>query len=125
LRDRTAAAQHRDRDRIPLDLPSLTAVAGDTSARHERRAGRRQHGFPRARSSRAPSPIGFLATSDDRAFEAAEIARQTGLDRGVVSKALSRLKTRRLVVHEATDWAVVDDRHRLREYDSYTVGHKC
>ncbi|WP_324760953.1 MarR family transcriptional regulator [Haloarcula sp. GH36] len=38
--------------------------------------------------------LGFLATNDDRAFKAREIASQIGVDEGAVSTALSRLKDR-------------------------------
>lgn len=63
--------------------------------------------------------LGFLAANDDRAFEAREIASQTGLDEGAVSTALSRLKERRLVEHKATYWAVTDDPERLDGYSGY------
>lgn len=63
--------------------------------------------------------LGFLAAHDDKAFEASEIASQTGLDEGAVSTALSRLKTRELVEHKATYWAITGDEDRLREYDGY------
>jgi DNA-binding transcriptional ArsR family regulator len=63
--------------------------------------------------------LGFLAANDDRAFEAREIASQTGLDEGAVSTALSRLKERRLVEHKATYWAVTDDVERLEGYSGY------
>ena len=62
--------------------------------------------------------LGFLAAHDDRAFEAREIASQTGLDEGAVSTALSRLKNRGLVEHKATYWAVTDD-ERLAGYSGY------
>ncbi|WP_435176445.1 MarR family transcriptional regulator [Halorussus sp. AFM4] len=63
--------------------------------------------------------LGFLAAHDDRAFEAREIASQTGLDEGAVSTALSRLKNRNLVEHKATYWAVTDDDERLAGYSGY------
>lgn len=63
--------------------------------------------------------LGFLAAHDDQAFEASEIASQTGLDEGAVSTALSRLKVRGLVEHKATYWAITGDEDRLREYDGY------
>ncbi|MFB6071981.1 MAG: MarR family transcriptional regulator [Halobacterium sp.] len=63
--------------------------------------------------------LGFLATHDDRAFEAAEIAARTDLDAGAVSTALSRLKRRGLVEHKATYWAVTSDEDALAAYDGY------
>mgnify|MGYP000601519090 CR=1 FL=1 len=64
--------------------------------------------------------LGFLGTNADRAFKAAEIARQTDLDTGAVSTALTRLKERGLVVHKAEYWAVTDDDERLRGYNGYS-----
>lgn len=63
--------------------------------------------------------LGFLATHDDRAFKAREIATQIELDEGAVSTALSRLKDRNLVEHKATYWAVTDDDDRLTRYSGY------
>ena len=63
--------------------------------------------------------LGFLAANDDRAFKAAEIASQIGLDEGAVSTALSRLKDRDLVEHKATYWAITDDTERLDGYSGY------
>ncbi|NHX36828.1 MULTISPECIES: MarR family transcriptional regulator [Halolamina] len=63
--------------------------------------------------------LGFLATNEDRAFKAREIASQVGVDEGAVSTALSRLKDRDLVEHKATYWAVTDDTERLEGYSSY------
>ena len=63
--------------------------------------------------------LGFLAVHGDRAFEAREIASQTGLDAGAVSTALSRLKGRGLVEHKATYWAVTGDADRLDGYGGY------
>ncbi|CCQ33787.1 MarR domain containing protein [Halorhabdus tiamatea SARL4B] len=63
--------------------------------------------------------LGFLAAHEDRAFEAQEIASQTGLEKSVVSTALSRLKDRDLVEHKATYWAVTDDADRLDGYSGY------
>lgn len=63
--------------------------------------------------------LGFLATHDDRAFKAREIATQIELDEGAVSTALSRLKDRNLVEHKATYWAVTDDDDRLARYNGY------
>jgi Mn-dependent DtxR family transcriptional regulator len=63
--------------------------------------------------------LGFLAANDDRAFEASEIASRIDLDDGAVSTALSRLKSRDLVEHKATYWAVTDDTDRLDGYSGY------
>ncbi|WEL22543.1 helix-turn-helix domain-containing protein [Halorhabdus sp. BNX81] len=63
--------------------------------------------------------LGFLAAHEDRAFEAQEIASQTGIEKGAVSTALSRLKDRDLVEHKATYWAVTDDADRLDGYSGY------
>ncbi|WP_211313497.1 MarR family transcriptional regulator [Halarchaeum salinum] len=63
--------------------------------------------------------LGFLAANEDRAFKAREIASQIGVDEGAVSTALSRLKSRDLVEHKATYWAVTDDEERLDGYSGY------
>ncbi|MFC6615117.1 MarR family transcriptional regulator [Halopenitus salinus] len=63
--------------------------------------------------------LGFLASHDDRAFKAREIASRTGLDEGAVSTALTRLKDRDLVEHKATYWAITDDETRLDAYGGY------
>ncbi len=63
--------------------------------------------------------LGFLASHDDRAFKAREIASRTEIDEGAVSTALSRLKDRGLVVHKSTYWAITDDTERLEGYSGY------
>lgn len=63
--------------------------------------------------------LGFLHANEERAFEASEIARQTGLDESAVSTALSRLKKRGLVEHKATYWAITDDESRLQDLRGY------
>jgi len=63
--------------------------------------------------------LGFLAVHEDRAFEAQEIASQTGIEKSAVSTALSRLKGRNLVEHKATYWAVTDDADRVEGYSGY------
>lgn len=63
--------------------------------------------------------LGFLVANDDRAFEASEIASQTGMEKSAVSTALSRLKDRNLVEHKATYWAVTEDEERLAGYSGY------
>lgn len=63
--------------------------------------------------------LGFLATNDDQAFEASELAARLELDEGAVSTALTRLKDRELVEHKATYWAVTGDEDRLEDYDGY------
>jgi len=63
--------------------------------------------------------LGFLAANEDRAFKAREIATQIGVNEGAVSTALSRLKSRSLVEHKATYWAVTEDTERLEGYSGY------
>jgi len=63
--------------------------------------------------------LGYLATNEERAFKAREIASQIGVDEGAVSTALSRLKDRGLVEHKATYWAITDDTDRLEGYSGY------
>jgi hypothetical protein len=63
--------------------------------------------------------LGFLAAHADQAFKAREIASRIDVDEGAVSTALSRLKTRDLVEHKATYWAVTDDNERLEGYSGY------
>jgi predicted transcriptional regulator len=63
--------------------------------------------------------LGFLVANKDRAFKTREIATQIGVDEGAVSTALSRLKSRSLVEHKATYWAVTEDTERLEEYSGY------
>lgn len=63
--------------------------------------------------------LGFLAANRDRAFKAHEVASQIGLGEGAVSTALSRLKSRGLVEHKATYWAITGDENRLEGYGGY------
>lgn len=56
----------------------------------------------------------FLDENDDRAWKAATIADQLGLDTDAVSAILSRLKERGLVRHKRPYWAITDDEERLR-----------
>ena len=63
--------------------------------------------------------LGFLVANDDRAFEAREVARQTGIDQEVVSTALTRLKNRDLVEHKGKYWAITADESRLEDHDGY------
>lgn len=72
-----------------------------------------------AKLSTADHVLGFLATHDDQAFKAREIARQTDLDDGAVSTALTRLKTRDLVEHKGQYWAITTDSQRLEAHDGY------
>ena len=55
----------------------------------------------------------FLDDHDDRAWKAATIAEQLGLDTDAVSAILSRLKQRGLVRHKRPYWAITDDEERL------------
>ena len=57
--------------------------------------------------------IVFLDKNDDRAWKAATIAEQLGLDTDAVSAILSRLKERGLVRHKRPYWAITDDKERL------------
>jgi len=56
----------------------------------------------------------FLDKHDDRAWKAATIAEQLGLDTDAVSAILSRLKERGLVRHKRPYWAITDDEERLQ-----------
>lgn len=56
----------------------------------------------------------FLDANDDRAWKAATIAEQLGLDTDAVSAILSRLKERGLVRHKRPYWAITDDEERLQ-----------
>lgn len=56
----------------------------------------------------------FLDENDDRAWKAAMIAEQLGLDTDAVSAILSRLKERGLVRHKRPYWAITDDEDRLQ-----------
>ena len=56
----------------------------------------------------------FLDNHDDRAWKAATIAEQLGLDTDAVSATLSRLKQRGLVRHKRPYWAITDDEERLQ-----------
>ncbi|GAB3697372.1 MarR family transcriptional regulator [Halorubrum pallidum] len=56
----------------------------------------------------------FLDENDDRAWKAATIADQLGLETDAVSAILSRLKERDLVRHKSPYWAITDDEERLR-----------
>jgi predicted ArsR family transcriptional regulator len=55
----------------------------------------------------------FLDKNDDRAWKAATIAEQLGLDTDAVSAILSRLNERGLVRHKRPYWAITDDKERL------------
>ncbi|WP_058366682.1 MarR family transcriptional regulator [Haloparvum sedimenti] len=57
----------------------------------------------------------FLAEHDDAAFTQTEIHEATGIKRGSVGAALSRLEDRGLVRHHGRYWAVADD-DRLASY---------
>lgn len=69
--------------------------------------------------STADTMLGFLGANEDRAFKAQEIARQTGVERATVSTALTRLKSRGLVEHKGTYWAITTDEERLQSHDGY------
>jgi predicted ArsR family transcriptional regulator len=56
----------------------------------------------------------FLDKHDDRAWKAATIAEQLGVDTDAVGAILSQLKERGLVRHKRPDWAITDDKERLQ-----------
>ena len=56
----------------------------------------------------------FLDKNDDRAWKAATIAEQLGLDTDAVSAILSRLNGRGLVRHKRPYWVITDDEERLQ-----------
>ncbi|WP_435097899.1 MarR family transcriptional regulator [Halorubrum sp. N11] len=58
--------------------------------------------------------VSFLDQNDDRAWKAATIAEQFGLDTDAVSAILSRLKERGLVRHKSPYWAITNDEDQLR-----------
>jgi predicted transcriptional regulator of viral defense system len=57
----------------------------------------------------------FLATHDEQAYTQTEIHEATGIKRGSVGAALSRLEDRGLVRHRGRYWAVAED-DRLASY---------
>ena len=66
----------------------------------------------------------FLDRHDDRAWKAATIADQLGLEPDAVSSILSRLKERGLVRHKRPYWAITDDNKRLRKAYHLHQHHK-
>ena len=66
--------------------------------------------------------VRFLDANDDRAWKAATIAEQLGLDTDAVNSILSRLKRRDLVRHKRPYWAITDDTERLE--DAYRLHHR-
>lgn len=61
----------------------------------------------------------FLAENDDKAFRQTEIHEATGIKRGSVGAALSRLEERGLVRHRGRYWAIGED-DRLASYAAQT-----
>lgn len=61
----------------------------------------------------------FLAHNDDQAFTQTEIHEATGIKRGSVGAALSRLEDRGLVRHRGRYWAVAED-DRLASFAAQT-----
>jgi predicted transcriptional regulator of viral defense system len=57
----------------------------------------------------------FLATHDEQAYTQTEIHEATGIKRGSVGAALSRLEDRGLVRHRGRYWAIAAD-DRLASY---------
>ncbi|MGB9966328.1 helix-turn-helix domain-containing protein [Halobacterium hubeiense] len=66
----------------------------------------------------------FLDEHDDRAWKAATIADQLGLETDTVSAILSRLKERGLVRHKRPYWAITDDKERLHSAYRQHQQHK-
>ena len=63
--------------------------------------------------------IQFLAENSEQAFTRTEIHEATGIKRGSVGAALSRLEDRSLVRHRGRYWAIGDD-DRLASYAAQT-----
>jgi DNA-binding IclR family transcriptional regulator len=57
----------------------------------------------------------FLAEHSDQAFTQTELHEETGIKRGSVGGALSRLEDRGLVRHRGRYWAIAED-DRLASY---------
>lgn len=57
----------------------------------------------------------FLADHSDQAFTQTELHEETGIKRGSVGAALSRLENRGLVRHRGRYWAIAED-DRLASY---------
>lgn len=63
--------------------------------------------------------VRFLAKNDEQAFTQTEIHEATGIKRGSVGAALSRLEERGLVRHRGRYWAIAED-ERLASYAAQT-----
>lgn len=61
----------------------------------------------------------FLADHSDQAFTQTELHEATGIKRGSVGAALSRLEDRSLVRHRGRYWAIAED-DRLASYAAQT-----
>ncbi|MFW5956247.1 MAG: MarR family transcriptional regulator [Halorhabdus sp.] len=61
----------------------------------------------------------FLAEHSEQAYTQTEIAAKTGIKRGSVGVALSRLEDRSLVRHRGRYWAIGED-DRLASYAAQT-----
>lgn len=59
--------------------------------------------------SQAYRVLGYLAEHRDKAYTQTEIHEATGIKRGSVGAALSRLEDRDLVRHRGRYWAVCED----------------
>ena len=69
--------------------------------------------------------VTFLYTNREYAFTREEIASALDADPNPVGTALSRLKTRGLVRHKGTYWAITDDHDRVADaYDLHTVSER-
>lgn len=63
--------------------------------------------------------VQFLANHDEQAFTQTELHEATGIKRGSVGAALSRLEDRGLVRHRGRYWAIAED-DRLASYAAQT-----
>lgn len=66
----------------------------------------------------------FLAENDDGAYTQTELHEATGIERGSVGAALSRLDDRGLVRHRGRYWAIGDD-DRLASYAAQTEANSA
>ncbi|WP_255171218.1 helix-turn-helix domain-containing protein [Natrononativus amylolyticus] len=71
-----------------------------------------------AEMSNPEQVLKFLYENRDRAWKAAEIARQTDVNANSIHPVLARLEDQKLVRHKGPYWAITDEMERLRNaYD--------
>ena len=63
----------------------------------------------------------FLAENSDKAFKPKEIREETGIKKGSIGTALSRLEDQGLVRHKGSYWAIIED-DRLASFTAMTEG---